>query len=250
MLLNLDAGELDSETEELWSMFDLLNCACGGHAGDEASMAKVAAYCARSMPVRAARSGQTVDPHRVRLGAHPSYPDRAHFGRRSIVVDADALAQAIEDQCRVLAQIARGYSVSVRYAKPHGALYHDAARDPAIAAAVLRGVIGALGDDDRTLTGKQSGDVLTIIGPPSGALYEAAMQHGLAYAREGFADRKVDADGALAPRTEPDALITDPKVAAQQARLLAKEVDTICVHADTPNAIEIAQAVREALHGR
>ncbi|MDQ3337587.1 MAG: LamB/YcsF family protein [Myxococcota bacterium] len=249
MLLNLDAGELDTETEALWSMFDLLACACGGHAGDDVSMAKVAAFCARSMPVRASRSGQSGDPHRVRLGAHPSYPDRAHFGRRSIVVDADALAQAVEEQCRALAQIARGHGLSVRYAKPHGALYHDAAREPAIAAAVLRGVIGALGDDDRTLTGKPSGDALTIIGPPTGALHDAALQHGLAYAREGFADRRM-AGGALVPRTEHDALVTDPRKAAEQAVRLAREVDTICMHADTPNALEIARAVREALHGR
>jgi 5-oxoprolinase (ATP-hydrolysing) subunit A len=239
VLLNLDAGELETETEDLWSLFDLLACACGGQAGDDASMTKIAAYVARSNHA-----------HRVRLGAHPSYPDRASFGRRSIAIEPDALAEVVEGQCRALATVARGQGLTVRYAKPHGALYHDAARDPVIASAFLRGVIAALGDDAPTRIGPARGDTLTIIGPPYGALFDAAMQHGLAYLREGFADRRMRADASLVPRTEPDALVTDPAEAAQQALRLAPQVDTICVHADTPNAIEIARAVREALHGR
>ena len=224
MLLNLDAGELDSETEALWSMFDVLNCACGGHAGDVGSMARVGTYCAR-------------EGSNQRLGAHPSYPDREHFGRRSIAIEPARLAQQIGAQCGALAGVAAELGLAVTSIKPHGALYHDAARDPAIAEAVLRGATAALGDQ------------ITIIGPPGGSLAELANARGLRYAREGFADRRMRADGSLVPRTESDALILDPREAAQQALRLAPVVDTICVHADTPNAIEIARAVREALGG-
>lgn len=218
--LNLDAGELDSEGEALWSMFDVLSCACCGHAGDLASMTRVAKFCARFNHA---------------LGAHPSYPDREGFGRRSMTIDPPQLAVEIAAQCRALTAVAYPLGVSVRHVKPHGALYHDATRDPAIAAAVIQGAIDALGDD------------LTIIGPPCGALLDAATSRGLRYAREGFADRRMRADGSLVPRTEPDAVIADPAEAAQQAVRVAPTVDTISVHADTPNAIEIAHAVRESL---
>ena len=216
MLLNLDAGELPSETEELWSVFDLLACACGGHAGDDASMARVAAFCARTG---------------VRLGAHPSYPDRAGFGRRTITIDVAALRDAIAAQCSALARIAGAAGIAVSAVKPHGALYHDAARDAAIAAAVLDASAG-----------------VTVIGPPRGALRELANERGVPYLREGFADRATRADGSLVPRGEPGASITDPAAAARQARAL-RDVDTICVHADTPGALAIARAVREAIDG-
>lgn len=221
MFLNLDAGELDTETEALWSLADVLSCACGGHAGDVLSMARVAGFCA-SHP-------------QVRLGAHPAYMDREHFGRRSVAVEPLMLARQIGAQCGALAGVAGERGLSIGTVKPHGALYHDAARDPAIAAAVLHGATVALGD------------AITIIGPATGALADAATRRGLRYAREGFADRRLRADGSLVPRGEPDALITDPQEAARQAVRLAAQVDTICVHADTPNALAIARAVREAI---
>lgn len=217
-MLNLDAGELATETEALWSLADVLSCACGGHAGDAASMSRVAAFCAQGSS---------------RLGAHPSYPDRAHFGRRSVPFVASELAELVGGQCRALAEIAAAHGIRVVMVKPHGALYHDAGRDPAIAHAVVRGA-EVLGD-------------VTIIGPAGGALAAAAATEGVRYAREGFADRRTRADGSLVPRTEPDALIVDPAEAAAQARRLIGSVDTICVHADTPNAIDIARAVREVI---
>ena len=262
--LNLDAGELDSETEELWSLFDVLACACGGHAGDDRSMARVCAFVAQSGAVA--------------LGAHPSYPDREGFGRRSIAIEPAQLTATIADQCRALAAVAKDHGLSVTYVKPHGALYHDAARDPAIADAVIEGAVAALGDVTLIgpLTGGLAGMLIgtataavpatralveNAIAPatrrlienaiagtsPLGALLRATTARGIAYAREGFADRRLRADGSLVPRSEPHALIEDPQVAAAQARRLAAHVDTICVHADTPNAIEIARAVREAV---
>ena len=253
-LLNLDAGELESETEELWSLFDLLACACGGHAGDAASMARVAAFCAGSG---------------TRLGAHPSYPDRAGFGRTSVTISPADLRGAIASQCRALSTIAAAAGIAITAVKPHGALYHDAAVSPAIAEAMLDGVADAIAISQASaamsvassepphlandvppriaINEPHVASSVAIIGPPRGALFEAAQRRALRYLREGFADRRMRADRSLVPRSEPDALITDPAAAARQAAQL--DADTICIHADTPGAIAIARAVREALRG-
>lgn len=223
VLLNLDAGERDDETEELWAPCDLLSIACGGHAGDEQSMTRVVAYCARR--------------RRPAIGAHPSYPDREGFGRRTIEISSQALRDSVAAQCAALATVAAAHGARVRYVKPHGALYHDAARELSSASAVLIGARQALGSD------------IVVIGPPRGVLHDAALDLGLAYLREGFADRATRPDGSLVPRSEPGALITEPAAAAARARELAGEVDTICVHGDTPDAIAIVRAVREALGG-
>jgi UPF0271 protein len=220
VLLNLDAGERDDEPEELWRLFDVLSIACGGHAGDARSMRRVIRFCAAEG---------------IRVGAHPSYADREGFGRPSQEIAPAELEAAVREQCAALAIVARELGVPVEHVKPHGALYHDAAARPEIAAAVVAGSIAALGDG------------IAMIGPPTGALRDAAIARGLRYAREGFADRRMRADGLLVPRSEPDALITDPDAAAQQAVALASRVDTICMHADTPNAPAIARAVRTAL---
>ena len=221
-LLNLDAGEHPDEPEELWALFDILNIACGGHAGDAASMERVVGWCA---------SGRSA------IGAHPSYPDRPNFGRRTLAIEPDALAATVREQCAALSAVARRHARDVAYVKPHGALYHDAARSDALARAVVVAVADALGDR------------VVLIGPPSGALRAAAEARGLRYAREGFADRRMREDGGLVPRTEPGALLTEPAEAAAQARALADRVDTICVHADTPGALAIACAVHRALRG-
>ncbi len=124
--------------------------------------------------------------------------------------------------------------------KPHGALYHDAAGDAAIAAAVLDGAARGLGVPALELA---------VIGPPRGALLEAALRRGARYAREGFADRAYRADGTLVPRREPGALVTDPGACARQALALASAgaLETICVHGDSPGAVAIAGRVRDAL---
>jgi UPF0271 protein len=225
VLLDLDAGEHEDEPEELWALADVLSVACGGHAGDEHSMARVVAFCASRA--------------RPRIGAHPSYPDREGFGRRSLAIDPQSLRRAIAEQCAALARAARAHGQRVAWVKPHGALYHDAARELSVAAAVLHGAREALGPD------------IAVIGPPAGVLRDAAVGVPLAYLREGFADRTTRPDGTLVPRGEPNALITEPRLAAARAReLVARgEVEAICVHADTPGALAIARAVREALDG-
>lgn len=220
VLLNLDAGERDDESEALWRQFDILAIACGGHAGDAASMERVVRAC--------------VDAE-ISVGAHPSYPDRQGFGRRAVTMSASSLAAEIARQCEVLAAIAERHGTRVDYVKPHGALYHDAARDSGVAAALVTAVRDTLGVE------------VAIIGPPSGAIVDAVGAADLAYLREGFADRRIRDDGTLVPRGEPGALIVDPTEAVIQARALASIVDTICVHADTPGALAIARALRASI---
>lgn len=218
VFLNVDGGELEDEPAELYALAHLVNVACGGHAGDDGSMGRVVDACKL---------------HGTAIGAHPSFPDRANFGRAAMELQERALFMTVRDQCAALARVAKSCGERVRFAKPHGALYHAAHRHQLVARATIGGIVDALGE-------------VTVVGP-EGALSQAARALGLAFAREGFADRGVRADGSLVPRGEPGALVTDPLVAARRARELLTEVDTICVHGDTPDAVTIARAVRGVL---
>jgi UPF0271 protein len=221
--LNVDLGELPEEPSELYALATVVNIACGGHAGDHDSMA---------------RSIASAKERGTRVAAHPSYPDRAGFGRVHVALPAEELALRVEEQCAALQAIARRLGYTVAMVKPHGALYHDAAADPAIAAALLDGAARGLGVV-----------ALTVVGPPRGAIEGEAKKRGLSYAREGFADRAYRADQTLVPRSAPGALLTDPGAAARQAIALAASgnIETLCVHSDTPDAVAIAGAVRQAL---
>ena len=221
-LLNIDLGELPGEDEHLYALAHVANIACGGHAGDEASIRAALEQCLR---------------HGTHAGAHPSYADREGFGRRALEVTPEVLRTQVVEQCTRLATQARALGVPVEYAKPHGALYHSANKSPELARAVVSAVREVLGSR------------VIVIGPPSGALREAAQEAGLAYAREGFADRGTLPDGSLIPRGQPGAVITDPQVAQQNAIRLAQggTIDTLCVHGDTPGAVTVARQVRAAL---
>lgn len=209
--LNIDLGELPDEPAELYALATVVNVACGGHAGDDASMAR-AVELARA-------AGATV-------AAHPSYPDRAGFGRRTMAITPAELAASVREQ---LGRLLRFTPLTI--VKPHGALYHDLGRDPALARAFVDAV-STLGAP-------------ALVGPPGSPL--AAM--GLPFLAEGFADRGYAPDGTLLPRGEPGALIDEPARAADAARVLLQrgDIDTICVHGDTPHAVAIARAVREVL---
>lgn len=221
--LNIDVGEMPDEPAALVALAERVNVACGGHAGDDATMRRVVA--------RARAAGTAV-------GAHPSYEDRAGFGRVAIEVPPEILAEQVRAQCGRLLAVARDLGVAVTHVKPHGALYHRAAADPVVAEAVLDGAEAALGP-------------VAVIGPPGGALRDAAARRGMPYLREGFADRGLLPDGRLVPRGAPGALVHDPAVAAAQAARLAASgaFDTLCVHGDTPGAEAVARAVRAALAG-
>ncbi|WP_267146694.1 LamB/YcsF family protein [Pyxidicoccus xibeiensis] len=221
-LLNIDLGELPGEDEQLYTLAHVANIACGGHAGDDASMRRALELCAR---------------HGTRAGAHPSYEDREGFGRRALDVTPEVLRGQVAGQCARLARLASLQHVPVRYAKPHGALYHAANASPALARAVVAGVVEAMGRD------------VTLLGPGAGALRDAARAAGLAYAREGFADRGTRPDGSLIPRGQPGAVLTEPARARENTVRLVTggTVDTLCVHGDTPGAVELAGEVRATL---
>jgi UPF0271 protein len=222
--LNIDAGELENEPEELYALAHVVNVACGGHAGDDASMRRVIASCNRLGS---------------KAGAHPSYPDRAGFGRLTpIEMTPEALEASVAEQCHALVSIARSEGdAPLAFVKLHGALYHRASEDAVVARAALEGAVEALGWE------------ITVIGPAAGVMRGVVDELGLRFAREGFADRNVRTDGTLVPRSEAGAMIDDPGVAAARARELVGrgDIDTICVHGDGKHALAIARAVRAVL---
>ena len=212
--LNADLGEEVTDDAALLAVVTSANVACGYHAGSAAIMAAVCA--------EAARLG-------VAVGAQVSYADREGFGRVARDVGYDLLREQVADQVGTLATVAAAAGTSVRYVKPHGALYHRVIDDPEQAAAVLAG----------------SGD-LPVLGM-AGELLRLAEEAGRSVFREGFPDRGYAPDGRLVPRADPGALVEDEAGIVAQALTLAAEVESLCLHGDSPGAVGHARAVRSAL---
>lgn len=221
--LNCDMGELEDSAHEaaLMEHITSANIACGGHAGDEATME-------RTTRLAMARG--------VKIGAHPGYPDRENFGRIEIDMTPEAIADTVHEQIARLDVVVRRLGGKIVHVKPHGALYNVAVKNRQVAEAIAQGV--ARWDPQAPIFGLAGSQMLAVW---------TAM--GMRVAGEGFADRRYEADGTLRSRMLPDALITDPKEAAAQALRLARagKAQTICVHGDTPGAVEILRACREAL---
>jgi UPF0271 protein len=231
--LNADVGE-GYDDAGLMPFLDRVSIACGGHAGDAASMAAALRLAAG---------------HGVAVGAHPSYPDRAHFGRRVLAASAKEIVAWVTQQTEALADEAARQGLRLAHVKPHGALYNVAARDAAVAEAIA-GAVAAIDPD------------LLLVGLSGSRLIEAGQAAGLAVLNEAFADRRYRADGQLVSRETKDALVIDPDTAARQVRALAQgdpittldggllrvRADTICLHSDTPHALNIARAVHAALN--
>ncbi len=220
--LNADVGEGPGE-EPLYALITSANIACGGHAGNDDTMREAVGL--------ALRRG-------VAIGAHPSYPDRAGFGRVTTPLAPPELSLAIAAQVAALVRVADALGVAVTHVKPHGALYNDAAARRELAIAVAEGVLSV-------------SEALVLVGLAGSPSLQVWRDLGFRVAAEGFADRAYTASGTLVPRARAGALITDAEVAAAQAIRLAGHggCDTICVHADTPGAVEIATAVRRGLEG-
>jgi UPF0271 protein len=220
--LNIDLGELPDEPEELYALATVVNLACGGHAGDVDSMR---------------RSIELALRHGARIAAHPSYPDRDNFGRARMAIPPDLLYESVVDQVATLAKLAEEAKTQLWGAKLHGALYHAAIEDERLAAAVLDAIVSAVPNG------------VTIVGPPQGHFESLSRARGLAYAREGFIDRRYSEDETLVPRSQPHALLDEPTECAEQALRLARggKVETLCVHGDGPNAVEVARRARSAL---
>jgi UPF0271 protein len=235
--LNADLGETvagvpTADDEAMFAVISSASVACGGHAGDAASL--------RHAVDRAARFG-------VAIGAHPSYPDPANFGRVHRAMEPEELAVTVTAQLNALADA----GAQIRYVKPHGALYHAVTADPAQADAVI-GAVAALAE--------RLGRPLAVLGL-GGEIDRAARAAGLRFVREAFLDRGYRADGSLVARGEAGALLRDPVqvadravrlvregvVAATDGTLVRVEAASLCVHGDSPDAVAMARAVRAAL---
>jgi 5-oxoprolinase (ATP-hydrolysing) subunit A len=221
--LNCDMGELADAAHEaaLMEHITSANIACGGHAGDEATMERTARLAL-------ARG--------VRIGAHPGYPDPAHFGRLEMPLSEAEIAETVYAQIRRLESVVRSVGGEIVHVKPHGALYNVAARDAAVARAIAAGVMRWNAD-------------APLFGLAGSPMLDIWRGMGLRAVAEGFADRRYEPDGSLRNRKFPDALITDPEAAAAQAVRLARagQAETICVHGDTPGSVAILRACRAAL---
>lgn len=235
--LNADLGEGDAYDDALLEIVSSCNVACGGHAGDQASMAAT---------VRAAMVNG------VSVGAHPGYPDREGFGRVSGYLSGDALYEALTGQVTAFADIAAQLGAKLAHVKPHGALYNDAIADAELADVIARVVSELHGEP-------------AFVGMANTELQIAAERHGLDFIAEAFVDRAYEADGTLVSRAEPGAvhgelfvitsqalgLAESGTVTARNGEIIEVQADTLCIHGDTPGAAEAARAVRDVLesHG-
>jgi UPF0271 protein len=236
--LNADLGEgfgrwRLTDDEGLLSVVTSANVACGFHAGDAPTMRRVC-------ELAAARG--------VTIGAQVSYRDLAGFGRRAMDVPPAELAAEVAYQIGALEVFARAAGARVAYVKPHGALYNRAVHDEAQARAVVDGVLLA-------------GGALPVLGLPGSRLLELAGEAGLPAVPEAFADRAYTDEGTLVPRAHDGAVISDPEAVAERSLSLARtgkvaslsgaRIDvrarSLCLHGDTPGAVELARRVRRRL---
>ena len=236
--LNSDLGESFGQ----WcmgddaAMLDIVtsaNVACGFHAGDPAGIL-------RTLRAAAAKG--------VTIGAHVAYPDLVGFGRRNMDIASDELTADVIYQIGALQALATAAGTSVRYVKPHGALYNTIAHDTRQALAVIEAIRAV---DARLV-------LVALAGSP---LIELARQEGLTCIAEAFADRAYTPTGALVSRREPGAVLHDAEQVAQRMLRLVQtgeieaidgsvtriEADSICVHGDSPGAIQMAREVRQLL---
>jgi 5-oxoprolinase (ATP-hydrolysing) subunit A len=213
--LNADLGEEVTDDDALLEVVTSANVACGYHAGNHEIM--------RAVCASAARRG-------VSVGAQVSYDDRENFGRVALDVAPDLLREQVAHQVGTLTAIAEAEGTSVRYLKPHGALYHRVIDDEEQARAVLAG----------------SGS-LPVLGMDGAVVLDLARTDGRGVLLEGFPDRAYGDDGRLVPRDQPGAVLSDSDTIAANAVELARTVDSVCVHGDSPGAVDHARAVRRAL---
>ena|ERR1700736_507157 len=231
--LNADLGEGAGHDDEILALVTSANIACGFHAGDAETMRR---------SIEAARD------RKVAIGAHPSLFDRENFGRKELPVKSDEVYDAVVYQLGVFQAIAEAAGLPPNHVKPHGALYNMAVRDHELADAIGRAIV--------TIDTN-----LILFAPQNSALAQAGTTNGLQIAHEVFADRNYLGDGSLVPRSRPDALLHDPKDAAARVVRMLREgkvravdgvdvdvrAETICLHGDTPGAVDFASVLKSRL---
>ncbi|MFH7826971.1 5-oxoprolinase subunit PxpA [Kluyvera chengduensis] len=227
---NADLGEGAASDAELLTLVSSANIACGFHAGDASTMLT----CVRA----ALKNG-------VAVGAHPSFPDRENFGRTAMQLPPETVYAQTLYQIGALSAIVQAEGGVLRHVKPHGMLYNQAAKDPALADAIAKAVFAV-------------NPTLILVGLAGSELIHAGTRHGLATRQEVFADRGYQSDGALVPRSQPGALITDEDQALAQTlemvqRGRVRSVDgkwanvtaeTVCLHGDGAHALAFARRLR------
>lgn len=235
--LNADVGEGTGAASvaadaELLRLVSSANISCGAHAGDADTIQQVIEH--------AISTG-------CALGAHPSFPDRENFGRRELNLPPAVIQEFVTQQVAELKATAERLGGTLRHVKPHGALYNLAAHNEPVATAIVQGI-------------KTVDPQLIVVGLAGGRLIDAAAAAGMQVAREAFADRAYQADGALAARSLSGSVHHDPERVVEQVRqILAGSVttldgsriqlhaDTICLHGDTPGALEFARRIHTLL---
>lgn len=229
--LNADVGEGFPYDDGLLGVVTSANVACGFHAGDAATMRRV---CEKAVELG------------VAIGAQPSYRDREGFGRRDVEIGTDDLVADLAEQVEALAAAAAEAGAVVSYLKPHGALYNRAVHDDAHARAVV--------EICRRFA-------LPVLGLPGSRLLVLAAEQGVVARREFFADRGYDGRGRLVPRSEAGAVLTDQALIGERVTALVRDgrvtaidgseiavrADSVCVHGDTPGALDLSRAARAAL---
>jgi UPF0271 protein len=236
--LNADLGESYGawhlgDDESLVQQLTSANLACGFHAGDFRVMEATVALCQRAG---------------VAVGAQPGYPDLLGFGRRPMPFTPDEVESLVRYQIGALEGFCRAHGIAMQHVKPHGALYNQAAADPALAGAIARAI--ARFSRELPFLGLASSEPMAA----------AAADNGLRFVPEAFADRRYLPDGSLQSRSEAGSVLTDARAAAAQALAIVNgnvtavdgssvsvAAESICCHGDTPGAVAIASAVRQAL---
>ena len=231
--INADVGEGIGNEAELLPLISSCNIACGGHAGDINTMRDVV---------------QLAKQHGVKIGAHPSFPDKENFGREIIKMPYAALFATIKDQIKVLKTIAREEQVLLHHVKPHGALYNLAIHDTSTAEVIIEVM-------------KRFHQPLKLYVPFGSVIAKLAIQENIPITYEAFADRNYNEDLSLVSRKKPDALITSSedmfnhvygmivhqKVVTISGVEVALKADTFCIHGDNPKASKLAQNLRQKL---
>ncbi|MCU7553993.1 5-oxoprolinase subunit PxpA [Alteromonas sp. ASW11-19] len=244
MKLNCDLGEsygawsMPVETE-IMVYIDQANIACGFHAGD---------------PVTLKRAIALALEHDVAIGAHPSYPDLQGFGRRSMSMKPEELKACLHYQIAALAGLAKMQGGAVSYVKPHGALYNDLMQDVNLRKTVMQAIYEA-GDGELSL--------MIQAHPDHAALMAQAKDIGINLIFEAFADRRYTDEGYLVSRHRDGAVLSDDEALTQAERFMDKQevvtesgaiipiaADSLCVHGDSPGAVDMARKIRLALTHR
>ena len=237
--INCDLGESYGafkvgNDEKIMPHITSANIACGFHAGDPITIAQTIALAKK---------------HGVAVGAHPGYPDLMGFGRREMQLTPEEAKSYIIYQVGALQGFAKIYGVCLQHVKPHGAMYNRTLKDKELSEAIAEAV-------------KELDHNLIVFAPPKSVMAKIAAEIGLRVAYEFFADRAYNPDGSLVSRKHPGSIIKEPKKVVERAVQAVKEgtveafngevlelgkVHTICVHGDTPTAVELAEALRKEL---